>query len=64
MSLNSTHLSVTCRLAAGALLFGTGSFVNASSAQGSEVVVCSLEDSASDGGYSGRIRIENTGATV
>ena len=64
MSLNSTHPSVPCRLVAGALLFGTGSFVNASSAQGSEVVVRFLEDSAWDGGYSGRIRIENTGATV
>ena len=64
MSLNSAHRSVPCRLAVGAILFGTGSFLTSEPAQSSEVVVRFLEDSAWDGGYSARIRIENNGPPV
>jgi GH18 family chitinase len=64
MILNSAHRMVPCRLAAGALLFGTGSFICAEPAQSSEVMVRFLEDSTWDGGYSGRIRIENNGAPL
>ena len=64
MSLNSMHRLVPCRLAVGALLFSTGSFVTAEPAQSTDVLVRFLEDSAWDGGYSGRIRIENNGAPL
>ena len=64
MILNSAHRSVPCRLAAGALLFGAGSFICAEHAHSSEVMIRFLEDSTWDGGYSGRIRIENYGAPL
>jgi chitinase len=64
MILNSAHRLVPCRLAAGALLFGAGSFICAEPAHSSEVTVRFLEDSTWDGGYSGRIRIENNGSAL
>ncbi len=64
MSLNSVHQSVPCRLAVGVLMFGIGSIICAQHAESSEVTVRFLEDSSWDGGYSGRIRIENDGASL
>ena len=64
MILNSAHRSVPCRLAVGVMVFGSGSILTAEPLHSSEVMVRFLEDSAWDGGFSGRIRIENNGAPL